>query len=606
MLYYKIFNFQIHPTIYILSGQYIFIEHLDVVAYFSQKGAVFMAVAIEFDSSWLDGFFQKIEDDGPWGNWDLYKLAIEVEKHTVIEDFEGLQAPKHLPNLTPLPHQIEVAKQVIENMNGKAILADEVGLGKTIEAGLILKEYMIRGLVKKVLILVPASLVSQWASELTSKFYIPAVAQKKSYVWEQCDVVVSSIDTAKRNPHRDIIFGLDYDLIIIDEAHKLKNNKTKNYEFVQSLKKKFCLLLTATPIQNRISEIFNLVSLLKPGHLGNETVFYEKYKRDSRSLNDDQHLKELVNKVMIRNRRADTGIEWTERHVETIPIQFSAGEKALYDAVSELRSEDNWMATSAFSVMTLQREACSSREAVFVTLKNMLNKKEDPSPYFQAQIESLIEKVQAVQMNSKAEKALELIKKIDDKVIIFTEYRATQLYLQWFLKQNGITSVPFRGGFKRGKKDWMRELFQKHAQVLIATEAGGEGINLQFCHHIINFDLPWNPMRLEQRIGRVHRLGQEQDVHIYNFATKDTVEEHVLKLLHEKIALFEKVIGDLDDILTKLEFGNFEDYLVDIFGHSTSEGEMRIKMDNLNSMIQLAEEIKESESSAAAGNSSIS
>ncbi|WP_449621334.1 DEAD/DEAH box helicase [Robertmurraya sp. Marseille-Q9965] len=565
-----------------------------------------MTVDIEFDSSWLDGFFQKIEDDGPWGNWDLYKLAIEVEKHTVIEDFEGLQAPKHLPNLTPLPHQIEVAKQVIENMNGKAILADEVGLGKTIEAGLILKEYMIRGLVKKVLILVPASLVSQWASELTSKFYIPAVAQKKSYVWEQCDVVVSSIDTAKRNPHRDIIFGLDYDLIIIDEAHKLKNNKTKNYEFVQSLKKKFCLLLTATPIQNRISEIFNLVSLLKPGHLGNETVFYEKYKRDSRSLNDDQHLKELVNKVMIRNRRADTGIEWTERHVETIPIQFSAGEKALYDAVSELRSEDDWMATSAFSVMTLQREACSSREAVFVTLRNMLNKKEDPSPYFQAQIESLIEKVQAVQMNSKAEKALELIKKIDDKVIIFTEYRATQLYLQWFLKQNGITSVPFRGGFKRGKKDWMRELFQKHAQVLIATEAGGEGINLQFCHHIINFDLPWNPMRLEQRIGRVHRLGQEQDVHIYNFATKDTVEEHVLKLLHEKIALFEKVIGDLDDILTKLEFGNFEDYLVDIFGHSSSEGEMRIKMDNLNSMIQLAEEIKESESSAAAGNSSIS
>lgn len=565
-----------------------------------------MTVEIEFDSSWLDGFFQKIEDDGPWGNWDLYKLAVEVEKHTVIEDFEGLQAPKHLPQLTPLPHQIEVAKQVIENMNGKAILADEVGLGKTIEAGLILKEYMIRGLVKKVLILVPASLVSQWAAELTSKFYIPAVAQKKSYVWEQFDVVVSSIDTAKRNPHRDIIFQQDYDLIIIDEAHKLKNNKTKNYEFVQNLKKKFCLLLTATPIQNRISEIFNLVSLLKPGHLGSETLFYEKYKRDSRSLNDDEHLRELVNKVMIRNRRADTGIEWTKRHVETIPIEFTKEERELYDAVSSLRREDNWMATSAFSVMTLQREACSSRESVFVTLRNMLQKQESPNPFFQKQIEGLIEKVQAIQTNSKAEKALELIKKIDDKVIIFTEYRATQMYLQWFLKQNGISSVPFRGGFKRGKKDWMRELFQKHAQVLIATEAGGEGINLQFCNHIINFDLPWNPMRLEQRIGRIHRLGQEKDVIIYNFATKDTVEEHVLKLLHEKIALFEKVIGDLDDILTKLDFGNFEDYLIDIFGHSTSEGEMKIKMDNLTSMIQFAEDMKESEGNAAAGNSSIS
>ncbi|WP_342043152.1 DEAD/DEAH box helicase [Bacillus sp. OTU2372] len=562
-----------------------------------------MSVEIEFDSSWQDDFLHRIDNDGPWGNWELFKLAIDVEKHLVIPEFEGLQAPNHLPNLTPLPHQLETAKQVIENMNGKAILADEVGLGKTIEAGLILKEYMIRGLVKKVLILVPASLVTQWAIELNSKFFIPAVTQRKSYVWEQCDVVVSSIDTAKRNPHRDIINKLDYDLIIIDEAHKLKNNKTKNYEFVQNLKKKFCLLLTATPIQNRIEEIFNLVSLLKPGHLGSETAFYEKYKRDARSLNDDEHLKELVNKVMIRNRRADTGIEWTKRQVETIPIEFSSAEKNLYDSISVLKSEGDWVQTSAFSVMTLQREACSSREAVFYTLKNMLQKKENPTPAFEEQIEFLIKKVEAVQQNSKAEKALELIQQVNDKVIIFTEYRATQMYLQWYLKQHGISSVPFRGGFKRGKKDWMRELFQKHAQVLIATEAGGEGINLQFCNHIINFDLPWNPMRLEQRIGRIHRLGQEKDVMIYNFAIKGTVEEHILKLLYEKIHLFEKVIGELDDILTKLEFGNIEDHLIDIFGQSSSEGEMRIKMENLSSMIEFAQSMKEDESHAAAGNS---
>ncbi|MDF2038587.1 SNF2-related protein [Cytobacillus oceanisediminis] len=562
-----------------------------------------MTVQVGFDSAWQDEFLKRIDDDGPWGNWELYKLAVEVENHTTIPDFEGLQAPKHLPNLTPLPHQLEVAKQVVESMNGKAILADEVGLGKTIEAGLILKEYMIRGLVKKVLILVPASLVSQWAMELNSKFFIPAVAQRKSYVWEQCDVVVSSIDTAKRNPHRDIIYSLDYDLIIIDEAHKLKNNKTKNYEFVQNLKKKFCLLLTATPIQNRISEIFNLVSLLKPGHLGNESAFYENYKKDSRSLNDDAHLKELVNKVMIRNRRADTGIEWTKRHVETIPIEFSQAERELYEAVTELRGEGDWISSSQFSVMTLQREACSSREAVYFTLQNMLKRQEQPSIAFQEQIQCLIKKVEAVQQNSKAQKALELIQTINDKVIIFTEYRATQMYLQWFLKQYGITSVPFRGGFKRGKKDWMRELFQKNAQVLIATEAGGEGINLQFCNHIINFDLPWNPMRLEQRIGRIHRLGQEKDVMIYNFATKDTVEEHVMKLLYEKIHLFEKVIGDLDDILTKLEFGSIDDHLVDIFGRSASEGEMRIKMENLTSMIQFAEDMKEGGLNAATGNS---
>ncbi|SEM27865.1 Helicase conserved C-terminal domain-containing protein [Mesobacillus persicus] len=561
-----------------------------------------MTVQINFDTSWQDELLNRISNDGPWGSWDLYKLALEVESHTIIPEFEGLQAPKHLSDLTPLPHQLEVAKQVVENMNGKAILADEVGLGKTIEAGLVLKEYMIRGLVKKALILVPASLVSQWEMELNSKFFIPAVAQKKSYVWERFDVVVSSIDTAKRNPHRDIIYEQNYDMVIIDEAHKLKNSKTKNYEFVQSLKKKFCLLLTATPIQNKVSEIFNLVSLLKPGHLGSESAFFEKYKKDARSLNDNEHLRELVNKVMIRNRREDTGIEWTKRHVETIPITFTKEEQELYNSIHILRDQSSGGPSSPFSLMTLQREACSSREAVYYTLKNMLQRQQTPSAEFEQKIASIIKKVEAVTTNSKAVKALELIKKIDDKVIIFTEYRASQLYLQWYLQQNGITSVPFRGGFKRGKKDWMKELFEKKAQVLIATEAGGEGINLQFCNHIINFDLPWNPMRLEQRIGRIHRLGQKKDVMIYNFAIKDTVEDHVLKLLYEKINLFEKVIGDLDDILTKLDFGKVEDHLMDILNQSSSEGEMKIKMENFTSMIQFAEEMTEGDSHAATGN----
>jgi SNF2 family DNA or RNA helicase len=568
-----------------------------------------MTINIEFDHAWGEELIERFQKDGPWGNWNLYKLAIEMEKHFIIPDFEGLQAPHHLANLKPLPHQLEVAKQVVENMNGKAILADEVGLGKTIEAGLILKEYMIRELVKKVLILVPASLVSQWAFELNTKFHIPAVAQKKSYVWDQFDCVVSSIDTAKRSPHREKIYEQNYDLVIIDEAHKLKNNKTKNYEFVLNLKKKFCLLLTATPIQNRIDEIFHLVSLLKPGHLGNQSGFLEKYKNGKRNVKDDKHLNDLVNKVMIRNRRADTGIEWTKRHVKTILLEFNKEERDLYDSIDILKENHDYFASGGFTIMTLQREACSSREAVYYTLKNMLKKKENPSPIFEEKIQFLIKKIEAVKQNSKAEKTLELIKKINDKVIIFTEYRATQLYLQWFLKQHGITSVPFRGGFKRGKKDWMKELFQKHTQVLIATEAGGEGINLQFCHHMINFDLPWNPMRLEQRIGRVHRLGQEEDVHIYNFATKHTVEDHILKLLYEKINLFERVIGELDDILTRLEFGKLENHLQDIFQNSRSEGEMKIKMENLTEMIQFAESIKDDEEEgkhAAGGNSSIS
>lgn len=562
-----------------------------------------MRIQITSDSEWSDAFLNRIQEDGPWANWDLYKLAIEVAQNLVIADFEGLQAPKHLPHLTPLPHQLEAAKQVVEEMNGKAILADEVGLGKTIEAGLILKEYMIRGLVKKVLILVPASLVTQWAFELNTKFHIPAVIQRKSYVWDACDVVVSSIDTAKRQPHCDMILKQNYDFVIIDEAHKLKNNKTKNYEFVQKLKKKFCLLLTATPIQNKVDEIFHLVSLLKPGHLGNAKLFSEKYKGKGNHLYNDEHLKKLVNTVMIRNRRADTKIEWTKRKVETVIIDFSEKEQALYDAVSLFKTNPDQLSNHSFSTLTLQREACSSREAVYYTLKKMKEKWDNPSPSYSARIDDLFKKINEVTQNSKAEKALELIQQINDKVIIFTEYRATQLYLQWYLQQNGISSVPFRGGFKRGKKDWMKELFQKQIQVLIATEAGGEGINLQFCSHLINFDLPWNPMRLEQRIGRIHRLGQEKDVMIYNFATRNTVEEHILKLLYEKIHLFEKVVGELDDILTKLDITNIEEYLIDVIGESKTEGEMKIKMDNLSSLIQFAQQMKEGEVHAATGNS---
>jgi SNF2 family DNA or RNA helicase len=222
-----------------------------------------------------------------------------------------------------------------------------------------------------------------------------------------------------------------------------------------------------------------------------------------------------------------------------------------------------------------------------MTLKKWLQE-DDVNTYRKAQIDYLMKKIQMVEQNSKAEKAVEIIKTLNDKVIIFTEYRATQMYLQWFLKQHGITSVPFRGGFKRGKKDWMKELFKERAQVLIATEAGGEGINLQFCHNMINYDLPWNPMRLEQRIGRIHRLGQEQDVHIYNFSTKDTIEEQILNLLYEKINLFERVVGELDEILSRIKKINIEDYITDAISYSTSKKEVELKMHHLTEL--LAEE----------------
>ncbi len=536
-------------------------------------------IDIHFDERWQETFLEKLQSDGPWASWDLFQLAYEAESSRLIPDFHGLQVLTHLPHLKPYPHQIEAARTVIEEMNGKAILADEVGLGKTIEAGLILKEYMIRGLVKKALILVPASLVSQWTEELNKKFLIPAVAQKKSYVWEQHDVVVASIDTAKREPHYSIVMKQPYDLVIIDEAHKLKNPNTKNYQFVRHLKKKFCLLLTATPIQNKLDEIFNLVSLLKPGHLGDIETFQQKFRSSKRTPKNEEALRSLINKVMVRNRREETGIRWTKRIIETIPITFSDSERRFYESIDSLKSEANH-----FTLLTLKREICSSREAAFITLKNLIERAAKEGRHL-PQTEKLLKMTEEVSGHAKAEKALELIEQIDDKVIVFTEYRATQLYLQWYFHKHGIRSVPFSGGFRRGKKDWMRQLFENDAQVFIATEAGGEGINLQFCSHIINYDLPWNPMRIEQRIGRIHRLGQKNDVHIYNFAVTDTVEEQILQLLYEKIDLFEAVIGQLDDILERIALPTIEDYVEDVFLTSESDGEIRVKLDHLAAII---------------------
>ncbi|WP_342567404.1 SNF2-related protein [Psychrobacillus sp. FSL K6-4046] len=502
---------------------------------------------IERSSSWKEGFTKRLENEEPWDNWNLYNMSYDIVKNNLITEFTGLQSPKYLPNLQALNHQLEVARTVIERMNGKAILADEVGLGKTIEAGLILKEYMVRGLVKKALILAPASLINQWVEEMNFKFHIPAIPYKKSYSLDHNDIVIMSMDTAKKSPHKELIYAQNYDMIIIDEAHKLKNHKTKIYEFVQGLKKKFCLLLTATPVQNDVFELFYLVSLLKPGHLGNYETFQESFSASKHSLEHDEYLRELVNQVMVRNRRQDTGIEWTTRQVKIIPIEFTKEEKEVYEMISDLKNISS-VFSGAFSMITLQKEMCSSKEATCLTLNNMVEKctNQEEITY----VQNLMEKLMSLEVNSKAEKAYEIIAEADDKVIIFTEYRASQIYLQWYLSTKGITSVLFNGKFNKNKRDWMKHLFKEQAQVLIATESGGEGINLQFCHHVINYDLPWNPMKLEQRIGRVHRLGQEHDVHIYNLAIQETIEQHILDLLYTKIDVFEKVVGELDDILT--------------------------------------------------------
>jgi SNF2 family DNA or RNA helicase len=542
-------------------------------------------VQVHFSREWLRELAARRQNNGPWDSWEMARLAWEATESRLIRSFDDLECLPRLNGFEPMPHQLETARRVIRELGGRAILADEVGLGKTIEAGLILKEYMVRGLVRRALVLVPASLVLQWVRELNQKFGIPAVAHKKMYMWTQYDVVVASMDTAKRSPHREIVLAQEYDMLIIDEAHKLKNRKTSNYQFAQSIRKKYCLLLTATPVQNDMAELYNLITMLKPGQLGGQSRFQADFVLHKRMPKNEGRLQEELSKVMIRNRRSDGGIAFTRRHVRNIPLVLSDEEMELYRGVTEFvrqRGREAGLAAGGLlSLVTLQREVCSSRDAVFLTLVNLFKKTPEDSPW-RARIWELVNIIKKITSNTKAEKTLELIRGMGEKAIVFTEYRATQEYLLHYFKQHGLAAVPYRGGMNRGKKDWMMDLFRGRGEVLVATEAGGEGINLQFCRNIINFDLPWNPMRVEQRIGRVHRLGQENDVYIYNLCTVGTIEEHLIHLLHEKINMFEMVIGELDAILEKLEEeSTLESRLSQIVLEAEDDRDIRRRLDEI-------------------------
>lgn len=492
-------------------------------------------------------------------DWELFRLGAIARQAWIAPAFDQLLALEHV-QFTPLPHQVETALRVVRDLRGRAILADEVGLGKTIEAGLVLKEYLVRGLVRRALVLVPASLVSQWTKELNQKFRIDAIPQRDEWTWAAEGVVVASIDTAKRPPHADRVREQWWDMIIVDEAHKLKNPSTKNWQLLNQLQHKYMLLLTATPIQNQLKELHTLVTLLKPGELGNPAEFAERFVANPRTPKDPVALRQTISRVMIRNRREDGSLELPKRHVRVVPVELTPEERAFYEAVHAfLRSEFERSQTARMSILpliTLQREICSSAYAALLSLEKMLKKTHDPDRA--RRLQSLIEQGTSIPSYAKVEAVLKMLEDAPEKVIIFTEYRASQDFLMYTLKKHGISAVPFRGGFRRGKKDWMRELFSKKIRVLVATESGGEGINLQFCHHMINYDLPWNPMRLEQRIGRIHRLGQTHSCHIVHLVTKDTIEEHIMEILQEKVRMFEAVIGRLDDIVSDIRFDLWE------------------------------------------------
>ncbi|SDI95791.1 DEAD/DEAH box helicase [Salimicrobium halophilum] len=480
------------------------------------------------------------ENLSDWNTFNLACTAIE-NKYSHLHK-EELQCMKHLPTFTPMEHQLSTAKKVIHTMGGRAILADEVGLGKTMEAGLILKEYLLRNMVKKVLILAPASLVNQWASELSGTFYIQTFTpSRKSADWENWDITISSLDYAKQEKHASVIKDIDYDLLIIDEAHRLKNEQTKNFRFVSSISKTYCLLLTATPLQNSITDVYNLTSILRPGYLGNLQEFKKKYKTSK----DTSHINQLLKQVMVRHNRREIQFSPSERNIRQEPILLHEKEKHVYSQIDGLLKDQ-----PAFTNIMLKREFCSSLPAFIYSLQGVLPKLK---PEERDKAVSLIQTLTRELHHSKAIFTKNLLKNSEEKYVLFTEFKATQLYLQWFFQKYGISSVPFNGKFKKSKREWMTRLFEQKAQVLIATDAAAEGINLQFCSRMIHYDLPWNPMKLEQRIGRIHRYGQEHDVEILYPILEETIEEVMFHRLLQKTKTFHHTIGKMEKLLVNQE-----------------------------------------------------
>ncbi len=500
-----------------------------------------------------DGYrhFRQLIRSGSDVSWDFfslaqlaYQLGLKATEHKLIA-LEHLKDIWRRSGVLYYQHQLNTAYRVINEFHGRVILADEVGLGKTIEAGLVLKEYLLRKMVRKVLILTPASLCRQWQQELREKFDITAWIAKRHWDWYTNDLLIASLDLAKHGANRQAVLSQSYDLIIVDEAHKLKNERTLNWQLVNSLSTKYLLLLTATPVQNNLKELYNLITLLKPGQLGTFREFKKAHITTDRKPRDSEKLKTLLKEVMIRNRRTDAGINLPRRVIRSIPIELSEPEVELYQEITRyVREKTQHLGLQiGLPLITLQREICSSPMAAAYTLARM-HQKADPEN--QQGLYRLLEKAVAISAPSKAKICLELIQEHRDKVIIFTEYRATMNYLLKFFSEQGYQVVGFDGSLSASRKQWAAHLFRNTVDIMVCTESGGEGLNFQFCNAMINYDLPWNPMRLEQRIGRIHRLGQTRDVSIFNLSTTNTIEAHLLRLLDEKIEMFNLVIGELE------------------------------------------------------------
>ncbi len=534
--------------------------------------------------------------DGVYAPLEAYRLHRWAHAIALSPGFEELISLPLLRDVILYEHQLAAVKTVLNRMRGRALLADEVGLGKTVEAGIILAELHRRKLVRRILVLVPPGLVTQWEEELRRKFCLDFMTHDAERfrlegpdAWNRFDRVVASFHTAKRHEHAEAILKVPYDLVIVDEAHHLRNANTVLWQFVNRLKKAFILLLTATPVQNNLEELFNLVTLLQPGQLKTLRGFRRTHvaRGDKRQPKDPEGLRRLLSEVMVRNRRATTPLALTRRVARTLLVTPSPGEQELYADLSDFLREQYRQGSgiSRMVVQTLQMELGSSPRAAVPTLERLLARGEWAAPVRDG-LDRFLAQARGVTDEGKSRALLGLLATWPEKLLIFTRYRATQDHLARLLGDAGETCGIYHGGLRRHEKEATVRAFEGSCRVLISTEAGGEGRNLQFANGLVNYDLPWNPMRIEQRIGRLSRVGQTRDVHVFNLVAPGTIEDALLTMLDAKINMFELVIGEIDMILGEISADqDFEELLTDLWLEAESRDDFRRRMDRLGEQL---------------------
>ena len=627
--------------------------------------------------------------------------AYELTRRFSSEKFEKLSQSLFNATVDLNPHQIEAALFAFRSpLSRGAILADEVGLGKTIEAGLIISQLWAERK-RRILIILPAALREQWGRELLEKFFIASIIlesknfnqlikQGSENPFEQVDTIVLCSYHFARAKATDIL-KVPWDLVVVDEAHRLRNVYRRDNKIARTLLAAIGnrpkVLLTATPLQNSLMELYGLVSFIDPHLFGSEDSFRSQYARRASEMSREefQALRARVQPVCHRTLRRQVVeyIRYTNRIPITQDFTPSAEEERLYNAVSAyLQREESYALPSgqrALMTLVLRKILASSSFAIANTLGSMVHRLETQIARAGAEAlppmtevlaedyESIAETqeewessdspddvdedvplakpayairqeaaelrqyktlAESITHNAKGEALLLALKKgfetaaqlgAPSKALIFTESRRTQNYLKELLQANGYAgSIVTLNGTNNDPdalhiyRDWLQrhagqdvltgsksvdiraalvEEFRERAAIMIATESGAEGINLQFCSLVVNYDLPWNPQRIEQRIGRCHRYGQKHDVVVINFLNrKNAADQRVFELLSEKFRLFDGVFGASDEVLGAIESGvDFEKRIHEIYQSSRTPEEIARAFDQLQ--LELEEQI---------------